>query len=106
MKYLLFILITTTVFIACTKNVSNITMIYEQTQCADKWGYGANDDETKEKLIQFLDSLRFAYSDIRFAKINPGAVCQACTCVTGGVFTLKTREAYVNQYIALGFTKK
>jgi hypothetical protein len=106
MKYLLLILVTITVFIACKKDDNSITMTYAQTQCADKWGYGANDDQTKARLGQFLDSVRISYSDLRFAKTNPGAVCLACICVTGGVFTLQTTETYVNQLIGLGFAKK
>jgi hypothetical protein len=108
MKYLIFLIVTSALFISCTKGSdnNNVTMTYGQTQCSDKWGYGANDDETKTKLTQFLDSLRISYTDVKFAKTNPAAVCLACICVTGGVFTLKTTEAYVNQLKDLGFTRQ
>jgi hypothetical protein len=106
MKYLILTIFTVALLTACTKDNNDITMIYGQTQCADKWGYGANDEETKARLAQFLDSVGISYSNLQFAKTNPAAVCLACSCASGGVFTLQTTDAYVNQLTGLGFTKK
>lgn len=106
MKQFILIFFAASLMIACTKEANEIAMQYEQTGCADKWGYGPNDDETKAKLGRFLDSAGISYTDLQFAKVNPGAVCLACNCVTGGLFTLKTTEPSVAALTNLGFKRK
>ncbi len=106
MKYLILIVSIVVSFIACIKSNGSIVMKYEQTQCADKWGYGANDNETKTRLSSFLDSAGIIYTDLKFAKVNPGAVCLACNCVTGGLFTLETTEPFVAALTNFGFKRK
>ncbi len=106
MKYLVILFVAVISFTACKKDCNTVTMIYEQTQCADPWGYGPTDQETKSKLGFFLDSIGVDYSNLSFARINPGQVCNACFCKSGGVFTLKTTEPFVETLIEKGFQKK
>lgn len=106
MKRSILFILTIILFAACTKDDSDIPMSYGQTQCADQWGYGSSDAETKGKLGKFLDSAGISYSELNFARVNPGAVCLACICPSGGLFTLETTEPFVEKLIQLGFQKK
>lgn len=106
MKRIILYIFTVAVFQACTKDENGIAMGYGQTQCADVWGYGNSDDETKTKLGKFLDSSGVSYSKLNFVRGNPGVVCLACICSSGGLFTLQTTEPFVKQLVQLGFAKK
>ncbi len=106
MKRIILFVFTIILFAACTKDENDIAMSYGQTQCADQWGYGNSDTETTAKLGTFLDSSGILYSSLSFIKVNPGAVCQACNCPSGGVFTIETEELFVAQLVQLGFTKQ
>lgn len=91
--------------ISCKKN-GDIQMKYEQTQCADRWGYGTNDAHTKNLLGLFLDSAGIKYSNLELKRINSGAACAACTCESGGLFSLTTTESFTTELIKLGFKRK
>ncbi len=106
MKYLFILLVASSILSACKKDCNSIEMIYNQTQCADPWGYGPTDQETKNKLGAFLDSMGVDYSNLHFKRTNPGQVCDACFCISGGVFTLNTKEAFVETLIKKGFKRK
>ncbi len=105
MKRIILYIITIAVFEGCTKNETDIVMRYGQTQCADQWGYGSSDDETKNKLGKFLDSAGISYSELNFTRKDLGVVCLACICPSGGSFTLETTEPFVEKLIQLGFKK-
>ncbi len=106
MKYLVILFVAAAFLTACKKDCYTVSMTYDQTQCADPWGYGPNDEETKNKLGFFLDSIGVDYSNLSFARTNPGQVCDACFCTSGGVFSLKTTEPFVETLIEKGFKKK
>lgn len=106
MKRIILYILTIAVFQACTKEENGIVMKYSQTQCADQWGYGNSETETKDRLGIFLDSNYISYSELRFTKVNVGAVCLACQCPSGGSFTLKTTEPFVEKLVQLGFKKQ
>lgn len=106
MKYLVILFAAAILFTACKKDCNTVTMIYEQTQCADPWGYGPTDQETKNKLEFFLDTIGVDYSGLSFERINPGQVCNACFCISGRLFTLKTSESFVETLIKKGFKRK
>lgn len=106
MKRIILYIITIAVFEGCTKNETDIVMQYGQTQCADQWGYGNSDAATKEKLGKYLDSMGISYTKLNFSKSDPGVVCLACTCTSGGLFTLETSELFVEKLVQVGFKKK
>ncbi len=106
MKRIILLIFTITFFIGCTKNETDIVMQYGQTQCADQWGYGNSEAATKEKLGKYLDSMGISYTKLNFSKSDPGVVCLACTCTSGGLFTLETTDPFVEKLVQLGFKKQ
>jgi hypothetical protein len=59
---------------------------YQQTQCADVWGYGNTDSATIKMVYRYIDSLGLLDKTSRFF-INKDTPqlnnCASCTCASG-----------------------
>ncbi len=100
----------TVLFSACIKSSQlqkeEVVLSYNQTQCADKWGYGNSDNLTIAKVARYLDSLKLYHSAITI-KFDPNlqAVCLACTCTSGKIISVTTSSDITTRtkYEAIGF---
>lgn len=103
-------LLVSLVFWSCIKTSERrddyISLTYDQTQCADQWGYGSSDNLTIGKVKHYLDSLQLFYHAVTI-QTDPSKVslCNACTCTTGKVFFVTTRDddALEARYAQIGF---
>ena len=112
MKQLLAALLLT-VFIGCDKENKRVsepkddlqaTFYYGQTQCADKWGYSRDDENTKIMLRDYLKSkgITVVVKDLTKAPSDV-AYCAACTCASGRTFVVKANAADEDKLKAEGF---
>jgi hypothetical protein len=70
--------------LACTKQAapsSNVTMIYQMTQCADPWMSGNYFNDKENTLRQFLISNQIQVISLSIVENNMGMVCAACNCL-------------------------
>ncbi len=65
-------------------NANNgLKMFYNQTYCADPWGYGDNDIELASKIKTFFAETTIEISNLAFDTKGNQQVCNACSCWSG-----------------------
>jgi hypothetical protein len=79
-------------------------MVRMQTQCADAWGYGKDNNETVTILSKYLSQKQIIPSKIELQSTWAEVVCNACTCSRGFVFHVWVQSQYVSGLTAQGFT--
>lgn len=84
-----------------------ITLSYAQTQCSDPWGNDAQDTVVLKKLGEFLAAEKLYAASAEIKVEYTGAVCLACTCLTGKVFYVTTfdNDEMKAAYRKIGFTE-
>ncbi|MBI2729567.1 MAG: hypothetical protein HYX40_02235 [Sphingobacteriales bacterium] len=103
MKRLSIILLLLLFLGSCDKTPEK-AFVYGQTQCADKWGYGANDAETITKLKIYFESKQIKVLSVSLSStLGDLVVCQACICPTGRVFKVMVEESDIEKLMAEGF---
>ena len=80
-------------------------MLRPQTQCADAWGYGKNNDETIKKFSNYLLQKNIVAAQIIFQKTGDEAVCLACTCSKGYTIHVWVEDQYISSLANEGFKK-
>jgi hypothetical protein len=107
MKHLLFLTIVVSLLASCSKDeVGYKTVSYQQTYCADPWRYDNGDDITQARYVgNYLDSLGLFHTSVLVKVERPGDLCLACTCKSGKVIYVVTKdeESVLQQYRAIGF---
>jgi len=90
----------------CSKSEEKVTLIYNQTQCADPWETSSGN--TDEEIIDSIES----YFDIKYgldievlniSDSNNVAACFACTCPSGRVITACVDEQFSDELETEGF---
>jgi hypothetical protein len=90
--------------LACDKEQTTVVYFYGQTGCADVWGYGATDAETKEKLTTYLLNNGIKAQRVTLSQPPAGFIsCLACTCPTGRTFAIVINKVDEEKLKALGF---
>ncbi|MEP6747392.1 MAG: hypothetical protein ABJB86_06685 [Bacteroidota bacterium] len=81
-------------------------MVRTQTQCADAWGYGKDNNETIAILSAYLSHRQIIPSKIQLQQTGEEVTCNACTCSRGFVFHVWVENKYVSILAAQNFTAK
>lgn len=76
---------------------------YQETQCADPWGYGNSNQDKVQYIKEYLQKQGITVLDISLNKVNDGAMCMACTCASGRVLKVQVRKEDEAKLLALGF---
>ncbi len=99
-------LLTILALTACEKDVSITgSYVYGQTQCADKWPYGATTAETINNLKLYLAGKGIEVADARLTDAPADRFyCMACSCPTGRTYIIKVNKGTKAQLEAEGFT--
>jgi len=76
-----------------------VTMVYEETFCANKWSLTYDEQNEAAVLENIEEYFKTTYS-IEFKEISltyedPGIVCYACHCTSGTRFFIEVDEAFV-----------
>lgn len=108
MKHLLFFVTIVFLLNCCSKDDEILykTVSYLQTRCADPWRYDNSDDSTQARYVgNYLDSLGLFHTSVIVKVEGPADICLACTCKSGKVIYVVTKdeEATLQQYRAIGF---
>ena len=81
-------------------------MIGVQTQCADPWGYGANNNESIAKLKSYLSQKNITVNKIELQSTGEGIACYGCTCSRGFTFHVWVQGQYITALTTEGFIIK
>ncbi len=95
--------------LACTKQEvpsSNVTMIYQMTQCADPWMNGNYFNDREGTLRQFLINNQIQIITLRIIENNMGMVCAACNCVGNFKAIVEVPNTQVAAMEAFKFTRQ
>jgi hypothetical protein len=95
--------------LACTKQevpASNVTMIYQMTQCADPWMTGNYFNDREGTLRQFLINNQIQVISLRIVENNMGMVCAACNCVGNFKAIVEVPSTQVSAMEAFKFTRQ
>lgn len=87
----------------CEKHSFDEEVLYEQTFCADAWGYGDTDAKTVGQMVDFLDKEGVKIHDARLVAEREPDACKACTCKSGRVFYGRVRTKNLAAVQKLGF---
>ncbi|ALW85925.1 hypothetical protein AUC43_12955 [Hymenobacter sedentarius] len=79
---------------------------YAQTQCADRWGQAPSTQQLVAAAQGYLAQQGLTLHQPRASVKDAGAVCTACTCLTGLVLEGAVQPADLPAVLALGFTKQ
>lgn len=93
------------IFASCSKEDALQTnwYTYNETKCADPWGHSSNVSPLVA-LEGHLAQLEIETEDTEYnAQGTEAQLCEACSCLSGGVFRVKIDEAFQDQLEALGF---
>lgn len=96
---------TVLVFTSCSKEdtLQTAWFTYNETKCADPWGHNSNVSPLVA-LNGHLAELEIETEDTEYdAQGTEAQSCEACGCLSGGVFRVKIDEAFQDQLEALGF---
>ena len=93
-------------YTCCEPPVDFMEMVRTQTQCADPWGYGSNNDETTGKLKSYLLQKNILVGAIELRPTGEQVVCLACNCSKGFVFHVKAAGQYIDSLKGQGFALK
>jgi hypothetical protein len=104
MRYVLMVL-TVFIFMAmtCKKENADPELKRDQTQCADPWGYGGSEQETLNRLREYLLKKNIELTSLSMKKVSPAATCLACTCTNGNTFYITADEKYRDALKLEGF---
>ncbi|MBI1782324.1 MAG: hypothetical protein HYR66_13320 [Sphingobacteriales bacterium] len=92
------------VFLGSCNKTPEKAFFYNQTQCADKWGYGQTDEETIDKLRTYLTSQQIVVTNLAITyPVGNLIICDACSCPTGKRFKVTVPEEDELKLKAEGF---
>ena len=77
-------------------------MQYTETQCADPWAAIGKDD-TRDNVIAYLSERDIKVHDFQAVRYHEGAVCLACTCISGRYIRVLVDRSDKEVMITLGF---
>ena len=104
-----FILIFFTILIlyaSCSKDDDSAEFayaLYNQTSCADIWGYSNDKDELAEKVTDYFETETIEILDVNFDNEGTAQLCNACTCLTGMRILIKVKIDDINAIKDYGF---
>jgi hypothetical protein len=80
-------------------------LAYEQTLCADVWGYGTNgsDAAVAAAVRDFFVSNGVPVHEVSVSNDGYPQACLACNCTTGRIIYVTTNAAYVGDFEYYGF---
>ncbi|MFT4665862.1 MAG: hypothetical protein ACI8YQ_001103 [Polaribacter sp.] len=91
----------------CSKSEEEVSLQYNQTQCADPWS--TNGGSTDEEVIASIKTYFETEYQINLENIsisfdnNITEVCLACVCLSGSVITVTAAEQFSDDLEAEGF---
>lgn len=104
MKYFIFLLVLVAMS-ACKKenDLDGVVFYKGQTQCADKWMNGT-DDETIQNMTNYLLSKGIEISRAKLTEpLVDRVFCAACTCPTGRSYVITVTKGSEEELRAEGF---
>lgn len=109
MKKILFIAMLASIFSFCKKetvSTQSTVMVYGMTQCSDPW---QDEDYFKDKaaaLKAYLTKQGITVLELSIVEETGFIFCQACTCPSGFIATVKVDDKDIAAMEKLKFTKK
>ncbi len=103
------LLLYTLVFAGCEKDERECddctTLQYNQTHCADPWGYGADGSNiaVENAVRDFFASNGVSITTVTITGEQAPVTCAACTCLTGKTIYVLVDPALRNTFTSYGF---
>ncbi len=93
-------------FLSCSNDDDSnedFLVLYNQTYCADVWGYADNDDELAGKITKYLKAVNIEISNVKIDNKGTPQLCNACICLSGKRVIAKVSENDLNSIKEYGF---
>ncbi|AVR47089.1 hypothetical protein C7S20_18560 [Christiangramia fulva] len=108
MKKIFILIFFTVVFldVSCSKDDNSAEFayaFYNQTSCADIWGYSNDKYELAEKVKDFFETENIEILDVEFDNKGTPQLCNACICLTGKRIFIKVKIDDLNAIKEYGF---
>ena len=106
MKKIILCTIIGIVFLSCSNaddSEKDFLVFYNQTQCADIWGYADNNEELADKIVDYLKSVNIQISNVKIDNKGTPQLCNACSCLSGKRIITKVSENDLNSIKEYGF---
>ena len=104
-KYILLTLIGIT-FLSCSNDDDSnkdFLALYNQTYCADPWGYAENNKELADKISDYLKAVNIEIFNVKIDNKGIPQLCNACICLSGKRIIIKVSENDLNSIKEYGF---
>lgn len=76
---------------SCQDNEEIISMVFQETFCADPWHTRNADKSDEEIILEYLSKRQLMLFDINIVEEEPAETCNACHCLSG-------RSIYISIY--------
>ncbi len=106
MKKLILYTLLGLLFFNCSKDDDSsgaVPVAYNQTACADPWGYADDNNALAVKIITFFNTENIKISNVNIGPQGIPEACLACTCLTGKRITVDVRSTDLEAIKAFGF---
>lgn len=104
-KYILLTLIGIA-FLSCSNDDDankDFSVLYNQTYCADPWGYAENSDALRDLINNYFKAENIEISNLKIDSKGTPEVCNACSCLSGKRFIVKVDQQDLDSIKAHGF---
>src|SRR4051812_38756814 len=77
---------------ACSKSSKVRWVLYDETNCSDKWAYTNNNEVLKDNIVNYMDSKGVKIYEIEIFRIVDAESCSECSCKTGRQVKCKIKK--------------
>jgi hypothetical protein len=80
---------------------------FHEVQCGgNPWGYCNKTPDTRVCVQEYVENQGYTVLNVTATQPTQGAICMACSCLTGRVFHVKVAPADLSKLLAVGFKKQ
>src|SRR6187401_3409522 len=76
----------------CGKSSNVRWVLYDETNCADKWTFNNNNEILKNNIVEYMDGKGVKIFEIEIFRQVEAESCGECTCKTGRQVKCKVRK--------------
>ena len=97
------LLLISTVWFGCGKNINVKWMYYAETQCADRWTMTNNNEVLKDNITNYFQSKGVKILELEIFRNGDPEPCNECACKSGRTIKVKVKKHDSDDMKAEGF---
>jgi hypothetical protein len=87
----------------CSKSSKMRWILYDETNCADKWTFTNNNEVLKENIVDYMEGKGVKIFEIEIFSLAQAESCSECSCKTGRQVKCKIKKGDLDNAKSEGF---